>query len=658
MRSPADRVFTNLLFDRCTHPVSQSSKGFTMRDTSHSGRHTRRNRTAVPVTEFLTPNPDAAPRHRRRPRSDAPAVHQPSANLALAAATAVTLAFTPAIAQHAPALHLPTLTAPHVALTALVDPAAVSALQKAVSAELAALDSTVANIVGVPGQTLATALSAASSLSGTFWSALTAAAGNNPLLASALGGLNTLTTGGLTALASTITEGNNAIVLSTQQVSTLLTSTLAGAAATAALALSRAVANPLSLAGLAGLVDAPFTVGGQVLSSVITAAANLSDNAIGLAGSLVTTAVSQINSALAVVNNLVSSVGDASGSNLVAGVLTAVQAIVSTPVTALLAGVSGGATALVHAGTTVVDTVAGAAQDVNNIWLGGTTGNGAIQAIIGEIASGPLDVGHYVAAVTTLTQAALATVTKPVITLVAGTAAVPIRFTADAVNAGAHIASALVTGAAALAAGLAKAAGLPPALIGTIYTAGQAVNAGISLGANVVTAGLNTAASLLNGIIHATGLVTPAAAVPAPTSKLVSLPATTKTAATRTQNPTAATTSATGSTSAATGTTATSNTATTKAVGTDAKTATTTSKHGATPATAPQTPTTDPKPAHETTSSDKPAHGAVKNPDAGTTKNTTAGSRKHSRDTNSDAKAPSGSGKHTGDASHHGGAHD
>lgn len=639
-----------------------------MRTSSQTGRHTRRGRTAIPVTEFLTPDPNEEPRHRRRPRSTAPAVTQPSTALALAAATAVTLAFTPAIAPHAPALHLPTITAPSIHLNALVDPAEVNALQKAVTAELATLDSTVANIVGAPGQTLATALSAASSLSGTFWSALSAAAGNNPLLVAALKGLNTLTTGGLTALASTVTTGNNAIVLSTQQVSTLLTSTLAGAASTAVLALSGAVANPLSLAGLAAIIDAPFTIGGQVLSAAITAAANLGDNAIGVAASFVTTATAQINNVLNAVNDLVSGVGDASGSHLVAGVLTAVQAVVSAPVSALLAGVSGGATALAHAGTTVVNTLAGAAQDLNNIWLGGTTGNGAVQAIIGEIASGPMDVGHYVAVLTTLTQAALATVTKPVTTLVAGTAVVPIRFTADVVDASAHIVSALVTGAAGLAAGLGEAAGLPPALIGTIYTIGKALNASINLGAGVVTAGLNTAASLLDGLIHATGVVTPAAAVPA-TTKLPSIaaiktPTSTDSAATGTS--TKATTKATAdkptldpatkpvAKDAANGPKTTGTTTSDPAAGTtsatsEVKTSVGAGKHAATTTTSPGpvgTKSPDTPPAKSTTpakDTSKPSDADSGQRASGTTAHATTTSEK--------------GGKHASQAGHPGGGH-
>ena len=105
-----------------------------MTDSRTAGRHRRRN--AVPVTDFLVSDPNRPPRHRSRSLSGAAAA-QPNRMLALTAATAVTLSFAPAIAQHTPALHMPTVTVPHIALTALVDPAAVSALQNAVTAELA-----------------------------------------------------------------------------------------------------------------------------------------------------------------------------------------------------------------------------------------------------------------------------------------------------------------------------------------------------------------------------------------------------------------------------------------------------------------------------------------------------------------------------------------
>lgn len=174
--------------------------------------HHRRRANAIPVRQFLAGASAST-------RADNTAWH---AATAMTAATAMALAFTPAI-THAPALHMPTITAPSIHLTALVDPAAITALQNAVNTELANLDSTVATIVGVPGQTLATALSAAASLSTTFWQALAAAAGNNPLLTGALTSLRNLTSGGLTALASTVTTANTTIVLSTEQVSTLLT---------------------------------------------------------------------------------------------------------------------------------------------------------------------------------------------------------------------------------------------------------------------------------------------------------------------------------------------------------------------------------------------------------------------------------------------------
>ena len=110
-------------------------------------KHHRRRSNAIPVRQFLATGTTIA-------RADTPARY-----VALTAATAVALAFTPAIIEHAPAPHLPAvISAPTVDLTALVSPPEVTALRDAVTAELNNLDQTVATIVAVPGQTLALSL--------------------------------------------------------------------------------------------------------------------------------------------------------------------------------------------------------------------------------------------------------------------------------------------------------------------------------------------------------------------------------------------------------------------------------------------------------------------------------------------------------------------
>ncbi|MCX8565077.1 hypothetical protein OS122_29780 [Mycolicibacterium mucogenicum] len=477
-------------------------------------KHHRHRSNAIPVRQFLATGTTIA-------RAETPARY-----VALTAATAVALAFTPAIIEHAPAPHLrAVISAPTVDLTALVSPSEVTALRDAVTAELNNLDQTVATIVAVPGQTLAAVLSSASALSKTFWNALTAAAGPNPLLVAALSALSNLTTGGLSTLSTVVSSANTAIVLSTEQVASLLTSTLTAAAATAGMAVSSVIANPLSLAGLGAIADAPFTIAGHAVSAAITAAANLGHTALGFGASLVTTATAQINSVIDSANSLISAMAESTGNNVIDGIVTAAQAVVTAPLTALLAGVSGGTTTLTGAAGTALNAVAGAAQDLNTIWLGGTTGNGAIQAAINAIISGPLSAGSYLKAVTTLTQAAIATVTKPVITLAAGVVTMPLTVGSGLVGTGADVLTALVGGITGLAAGLGIAAGLPSPLIGTIYTVGKTVNAGINLAAAAMQAGLNTAATLIGAVTKATGLATPAAEVPSTANTLVGIAA-------------------------------------------------------------------------------------------------------------------------------------
>ena len=78
-----------------------------------------------------------------------------------------------------------------------------------------------------------------------------------------------------------------------------------------------------------------------MLTGALTAVNDLGANALTLTNTLVTGVTAQVTNALSLVNGLFKAAEGVTDFALVDGVLTAVQGIVSAPVTAAVAGVNG-----------------------------------------------------------------------------------------------------------------------------------------------------------------------------------------------------------------------------------------------------------------------------------------------------------------------------
>jgi hypothetical protein len=487
-----------------------------MRTPKHSGQHggaisARALIAAGTAGSSLTP---MAYRAQTRPRWNA---------AALAMATATTMAFAPIVISHPAPLHLPSVPAPSINLTA--DPGRIQDVIASVNVQLASLDSDIANIVGVPGQTLAGALTGAASLNSNFWQTLITAANGDKLIGSALRSLEQLTSGGLTQLATSVSSANSNVTLTTDELSTLLTSTLTGSASTALAAFSGLAANPLNFSAWLSLIDAPFTIAGGVLNNAITAAQNLGANTIAIGGTIVHGVTAQISNIVDAVNNLVSGAQGQVQNNIVAGLITAVQGVVSAPLNAVLSLVDGGTNVVTGVATDVVSVIANAAKHVSSVWLGDGTTSGAIQTAIDDIGTAPLDVGSYARAVVTLARAAVSTVTGTAGVIVSGLAPIPFTAAAAVVNTIAGTITSFTDGVAKIGAGLLVASGVPSLISNTVYGLAGAFNAGVRLVAGVVAAGLNATAGLLNIGTTLTGFAAPATASLAASSKTVSLAA-------------------------------------------------------------------------------------------------------------------------------------
>lgn len=477
-----------------------------------SGRHTHRGANAIPVREFLAsasgmPAPHAAGSLAVR--------RSPRAAVALTAATAI--AFAPMVVSQAPPVHV-ALPAVHVAdmhLTAVVSDADIKNLINAVNTGLNQLDSTVANVAGVPGQTLAGALSAASGLTDSFWSTLIGASQSNPLLANVLSAVQTVSSGGLTKLAATTASVNGSITLTTGQVASLLTNTLTGSAATLLYAISNVVNNPLSLLSYAGLINAPLTIVGGAVSNAAAAVSAVGSGAISLVGNVVNGATAQVSNLITAANAVVNGIEQTINQQQVNSLITIAQQIVTSPLAAAITLVNGATAAITDTATTAVQVAATAVQRVDNIWLSNGDGNGLIQGIVNTIAGAPLSPASYVNVVGELITGAAESAQQVGSAVVGGFLPLPFRASATMVSATAGALGNLADGLATSTVAALEFAGVSPFFANAVYGLVGAVKTAMSITAGTITTALNAVAALASTAVSVTGIYNPAAATAA-----------------------------------------------------------------------------------------------------------------------------------------------
>lgn len=472
-----------------------------------TGRH-RAAATAIPVQHFIHPAASSIARPGRASTAAIASRSYPTTALALTTATA--LAFAPLIATQHPAPALPAVSAPHVQLTALVDTAAVRAVIASANNELNSLDAMVTAIVGVPGQTISGALATAATLNTQFWQGLTGAAQGNPLLLGALKALQSTSSGALTQLASTVSDANGELTLTTDQLTTLLTSTLAGSATTAAVAAAAVVNDPLSLVNYLGLLTAPLNVAGEGIDAAIQAAANLTVNGLSAVDTAIHGVTGEVATVVAGGNTLLAGVKGAINNPTIDGLITAAQAVAIAPVTGLLAAVNGTSSVITSALGEGITVVATEAQNVVSTWLGNASSSGAVAAALKQIGSAPLSPAAYIAAVGDLGTAAVSTVMDVTSGVVSGLAPIPFKAAAKLVNAGASVLNAWNNGVAQLGAGLGQAVGLPSLVTNALYGVAAVANTAVNVTAAAISGALNAIAATVSFGTKLTGLYSPA----------------------------------------------------------------------------------------------------------------------------------------------------
>lgn len=503
-----------------TTTTAQAKRSGSRRRTAkpkHSHRNSNSN--AVSVHQIINPQLAAArPSGDHRGGATALAAASPLKSAVVLTAASV-IALTPLQASHALPQHLslPTVSIPTVQLTSVVSQRDIDALVSNLKTSLDGASATVTALAGVPGQTLQSALATAVSLNDSLWQGLTTATAN-PVLDDVLKALHTVSGGGLTRLAAAIKDADGTIVLTSEQLSDLLTSTLTGSLSTALTAVAGVVNDPLNAAKYIALLNSPLSVAGRVLNQSITAAADLATNGIALGGTFVTAVTAQITNALNGVNNLIDAAKDVfPGNALIGGVLTAVQGIVSAPINVAVAGVNGLTTTVTDAADVVVSRLTNGASSVVSTWLGNGTTDGAVQDAISTIGVAPLSPSSYTAALTTLVGAGITTVATVAHT--AGSfASLPFTVGANLTGTGAAMITTFISDAATATSGILRAVGMPALVYSMPKVLAAGVNAAINVAATAVKIGLRTVAGALDLGSTLTGELTPHAAAAAATS--------------------------------------------------------------------------------------------------------------------------------------------
>lgn len=420
-------------------------------------------------------------------------------NAGIAFTAASTIALTPLITP--PGAHqqlaLPHVSASQIELAAAINPADIAALVANLNAAMSSVTSTVTSVVDASGNTLAGALNTAARLNSSLWDGLISAARGNPTLASVLIALKAASAGGLSELAQSVDAAGGTITLTTGQVAALLTSTVTGSLGTAAQAVASVVNDPLSAASYLGLLTTPIGIVGLAINGGINVGATVATNGVQLASTLVHGVSDQIGNALSLVNGLLDAGKTLTDVALIDGTLTAVQGIVSAPVTAALAAVTGLTTAAANAATFTLGRVAGGATSITATWLGNGSTPGALQNAIATIGAAPLSPASYTNAISILVGAGSTTI-RTIVGTANSFASLPFRVAADLTGTAADVFNSFTGGLATVASGLLQAAGLPPFISALPHVMATAVTTAVNIAAFTTKATLNTIATAID----------------------------------------------------------------------------------------------------------------------------------------------------------------
>ncbi len=285
-----------------------------------------------------------------------------TAGVSLAAATAI--AFTPLAipATHRP-MEIPRVTVADVRLTAT--PAYAEAFIANVQAVLTDGSTAVADVVGIPGQTLIGAVGNIVTLIDVVFSGAINAT-DNPTLAASLTILKTLTHDAYAMLHENLSLINPVITTTTARVGELVTSALTGSLQNILIAAVNVANNPLSPASYAGLLTAGAASGQLVVGNGLKVIQSIGDGGFDIAGIALKEVTFQFNNAVTRLGDLLTQLGDASGNAVVEAVVGAVRGLAFAPAQAVINLGSGAAGTVLTAAHTGFDQILGGASSIVN----------------------------------------------------------------------------------------------------------------------------------------------------------------------------------------------------------------------------------------------------------------------------------------------------
>jgi hypothetical protein len=416
-----------------------------------------------------------------------------TAGISLTAASAI--AFTPLVLPaNEKAFTIPNVSVSEIQLT--VTPAEIVAFFDNLQGELEAFNADLADVVGIPGQSLFNALQLAIDTNTDFYATL-AGLTTNPTLLGLLAALEDSSNYGLESLQIAVGEGNDNIMVTTEDLANLLDSTITGSLSNVLSSFVAVLNDPFSAANYAGLLSTGAVATGQLMATNgISALQVLSDSGFGFAFTGLDLAEDQIFNAITTVADLMDVGADATGSAVIEAVNAAIQSLTLGPIQALS-----------DVGFGITGDVLGGFQDGLDTTLAGvdgivTTVGDALQDAINTIGAGPLTPANYLAASAILLAGGFTTFNTGVETL-GDVAQIPFSIGISITEGVTGVTTDLNLQFATALSGVLAAAGLPADIAGLPVALATQANNLIDAGAGALIDGLDLGGTLVDNSTQA-----------------------------------------------------------------------------------------------------------------------------------------------------------
>lgn len=386
-----------------------------------------------------------------------------TAGVALSAASAIALAPV-VVPTNDRAITVPSISTSDVQLAAVINPADVEKFIASLEGALQEVVNAIDTVAGAPGLTVLETLAQAAELNETLWETLIAAAGGVPALQGLLTGLANTSKVGFNNLLATVDDADIVVSLLPGQITTIIGSGVIYSVGSVLLALTQVVNEPLNPRSYTTALGTGVDIVGYGIQDGIDVVNTLAATLLGgypysddpglldLSNNLVR---AQFNTVFTGLNNILAQAASLSGSQIVEGLVQAIQGVSILPVLTIVNSATGATSTSIEAlrdGFFSVTT--GVAHSVDVV-------QSAIYWALDDIGSNPLDPRSYTAALAEVIGGGFGLLDEGLIhgsTLLK----IPANLAAGLTSASANLVAGLTAAMAHTASGLLTAAGLPP----------------------------------------------------------------------------------------------------------------------------------------------------------------------------------------------------